>query len=84
MSFWSSGEGKKGKKNPVGFPGKIRFKEVWLQSVTQTAVHTATELWHNLQLTESSPERCLRDIYDFFFFFNVSPLYDILRIMNQI
>lgn len=59
--------GRKEKKSLV-FPGKIRFKEVWLESATQTAVHSATELWHNLQLTESSSERCLRDIHDFFFF----------------
>lgn len=73
--------GRKGKKS-VGFPGRIRFKEVWLESTTQTGVHTAIELWHNLQLTESFPERCSCDIHDIFF--NVSPLYDILRIMNQI
>ena len=51
-------------------PGKIRFKEVWLESSTQTVVHTATVQWHNLQLTESSPERCLRGIHVFFSFFS--------------
>lgn len=47
--------GRKEKKS-VRFPAKIGFKEVWLESATQTAAHTAAELWHKLQLTEHPQE----------------------------
>lgn len=75
LVFWG---GDKRKKKSVGFPGKMRFQGVWLESVTLQQSCGTTYGWL------SPPHKDVFMICIIFIFFNVSPFYDTLRIMNQI